>query len=385
MLKEIPLSHLAVGMFVECYGDGSFHNPKRSLKEYVHSTRMIEELAREGVPSVVIDDEKTLTRQAAPPRSGQPGKDRPRGTEMPSKAYDDCLLHVQDVMEKVRQGCEVDFSQSYSAVDQLLAGVDENPAHMTLLSKLRSFDDYTFRHSLNVSVLSIIFAKHLGMQGDDLRRLGFAGLYHDVGKFRVPVEILNKPGRLSDREFSVMKEHSRLGYELMRGHPGTDKEILMGILHHHERYDGTGYPLQMGQEGRDRFSPIISVADIFDALTSRRSYKKASPPHDALKAMFCWRNETFPPGMLERFVECFGVYPPGTFVRLSDQSHGLVMEARPESPARPVVKINFTRRLQPMLPKLVDLSTTPKSAQGGLDIEACLDAEALRIPLERFI
>ena len=385
MLKEIPLGQLTVGMFVECYGDGSFHNPKRTLREFVHSPEMIQELAREGVATVTIDDSKTMGGRPASPAKEPRRANRPPDTEMPRRAYEHCLLHVLDVMDQVRRGCEVDFSLSYSAVDQLMAGVDENPAHMTLLAKLRHFDDYTFRHSLNVSLLSLIFAKHLGMQGDDLRRLAFAGLYHDVGKFRVPVEILNKPGRLSDREFSVMKDHSRLGFELLRGHPGTDKEILLGVLHHHERYDGTGYPLQVGQEGRDRFSPIISIVDIFDALTSRRSYKLASTPHDALKAMFCWRNETFPPGMLEKFVECFGVYPPGTFVRLTDQTHGLVVEARPESPARPVVKVNFTRRLQPMQPKLVDLSATPKSAQGGVDIEACLDPGELGITLERFI
>ncbi|MFP5238535.1 MAG: DUF3391 domain-containing protein, partial [Acidobacteriota bacterium] len=175
MLKDIPLSQLAVGMFVECYGDGSLHNPRRTLRDFIHSQEHIRDLAREGVSSVTIDASKTLGGRPAPSSKEQRRANRPPDTEMPRKAYEHCLLHVLDVMDRVRRGCEVDFSLSYSAVDQLMAGVDENPAHMTLLAKLRHFDDYTFRHSLNVSLLSIIFAKHLGMQGDDLRRLAFAG------------------------------------------------------------------------------------------------------------------------------------------------------------------------------------------------------------------
>lgn len=385
MLKEIPLSQLAVGMFVECYGDGSFHNPFHHLRDYVHSQATIDDLAALGVASVTIDLSRCRkSRTPAAPGVADPPF-RFHGPRAGQRVYAHCLSHVMDVMSKVRQGLAVDFSQSFQAVDTLLSGVEENPAHMTLLAKLHHYDDYTLRHSLNVSLLSLIFGGYLGMGREELRRLGFAGLYHDVGKFKVPLEILNKPGRLSAREFEVMKLHSRIGHDLLKGHPGVTDDVLEGVLHHHERYDGKGYPKQLKAGEKDPFSRILTITDIFDALTSDRVYKKAYTPHDSLKAMFAWRNESFHPGLLEKFVECFGVYPPGSFVRLTDQTCGLVVEPRPATPARPLVKVSFSKKLSPQLPTLVDLAAVPKAADGGLDIEACLDPKSLGIAIERFL
>ncbi|WP_243360708.1 HD-GYP domain-containing protein [Fundidesulfovibrio terrae] len=385
MLKEIPLSQLVVGMFVECYGDGSFHNPFHHVRDYVHSKARIDEFKALSVTSVTIDDAKS--KKSCTPLS--PGAAEPpfsfQGPSAARKVYALCLSHVMDVMHKVRQGLDVDFTQSFEAVDILMNGVEENPTHMNLLAKLHHYDDYTFRHSLNVSLLSLIFGRHLGMDQDGLRRLAFAGLYHDVGKFRIPLEILNKPGRLSEKEFEVMKHHSRIGYELLKGQPEIPEDVLHGVLHHHERYDGQGYPRQLKADEKDSFSRILTIVDIFDALTSDRAYKKAYTPHESLKAMFSWRNESFHPGLLEKFVECFGVYPASSFVRLSDQTYGVVVESRPASPSRPLVKVVFTKKLVPQLPVYVDLAATPKAADGGLDIEACLDPRTLGITIERFL
>ncbi|KAF0233556.1 MAG: Metal dependent [Desulfovibrionaceae bacterium] len=381
MLKEIPVSQLQIGMFVEAHGDGTLANPLCHPRDYVHSQAQINQFMALGVMKVTVDTAKSslqATKAQNPPFSRQ---DR----EVARKVYSSCLSHAMDVMQKVRQGFTVDFTQSYDAVDTLMTGVEENPAHMVLLSKLHHYDDYTFRHSLNVSLLALIFGKHLGMEQQELRRLAFAGLYHDVGKFKIPLEILNKPGRLSEREFEVMKHHSIIGYELLKGHPGISEDILLGVLHHHERSDGKGYPRQLTMEEKDPFSRILTIVDIFDALTSDRTYKKAFTPHESIKAMFSWRNESFHPGLLEKFVECFGIYPPGSFVRLTDQTCGVVVEARPESPARPLVKVSFSRKLIPQLPIMLDLSETPRSADGGVDIENCLDPRSLNISVEHFI
>lgn len=384
MLKEISLDELMPGMFVERTGDGTLQDPFHQLRDWVHTTGRIQELRAAGVTRVLIDTDKPLSPREAPEAAAEPRRKLPPGTTS-GKVYAHCLGHVMDVMHKVRNGLEVDFTQSFAAVDTLLSGVEAEPAHMVLLSKLHHYDDYTLRHSLNVSLLALIFGQHLGMAGEELRRLGFAGLYHDLGKFKIPLEILNKPGRLSDREFKVMQHHSRIGFEMLKGQPGISKDILLGVLHHHERYDGQGYPRKLQGDAKDPFSRILTIVDIFDALTSDRSYKKAYTPHDSVKSMFAWRNESFHPGLLEKFVECFGVYPPGSFVRLSDQTYALVVESRPESPSRPLVKVSFNRKLAPQLPRLLDLSETPKAGPGGMDIEACLDPRPLGIVLERFL
>lgn len=381
MLKEIPLNQLRVGMFVEAYGDGTLANPLCHPRDYVHSQTQIDQYRSLGVTTLTIDTSKSSLKAPAPPPPPYSRQDR----EAARRAYSSCLNHAMDVMQRVRQGFTVDFTQSFDAVDTLMTGVEENPAHMVLLSKLHHYDDYTFRHSLNVSLLALIFGKFLGMEQQELRRLAFAGLYHDVGKFKIPLEILNKPGRLSEREFEVMKHHSLIGYEMLKGHPGISQDILLGVLHHHERSDGKGYPKQLTVEQKDPFSRILTIVDIFDALTSDRAYKKAFTPHDSLKAMFSWRNESFHPGLLEQFVECFGIYPPGSLVRLTDQTCGVVVEARPDSPARPLVKVSFSRKLTPQLPVMLDLSDTPRAVHGGVDIESCLDPRALNIPVERFV
>jgi HD-GYP domain-containing protein (c-di-GMP phosphodiesterase class II) len=388
MFKEIPLSQLTVGMFVESSGDGSYRQPRQFLRDYVHTRAFIENLKAQGVTTVTVDESKTKKDHLPDSPQTVPQVSQPEtrvGMDAARRVYTHCLNHVTDVMRKVRAGIEVDFVRSYEAVDTLMLGMEENPASMVLLAKLQRYDDYTLRHSLNVSLMGLLFGKYLGLPAGQLRALGFAGLFHDVGKFKIPLEILNKPGRLSEREFEVMKHHCRIGYEMLKDHPGVTEEVLLGVLHHHERYDGRGYPYNLRGGEKDPFSRILTIVDIYDALTSARCYKKANTPHESIKAMFTWRNESFHPGLLEKFVECFGVYPPGSLVRLSDQTCGLVAEARPSNPSRPLVKVSFSRKLVPQIPILIDLAETPKAAQGGLDIEACLDPLTLGITLERFI
>ncbi|GAB6038340.1 HD-GYP domain-containing protein [Fundidesulfovibrio butyratiphilus] len=383
MLKEIPLNELKVGMYVESYGAGTFADPLCSVRAFVFDTERIKALKAEGVEKVVVDTEKLLP--ASPASEPTPAASRQSLTVAPASTllYTKCLSYVSDVMQRVRQGYGVDTSHSGETVDALIEGVKGDTGGMTLLAKLHRHDDYTLRHCLNVSLLSLIFGRHLGLGEDELHRLGVAGLYHDVGKFRISLNVLNKPGRLSEREFEIMKRHCDLGYELLKGQAGMTQDILLGVLNHHERYDGKGYH-HMTADKADPFSRIITIVDIFDALTSDRVYHKAKTPNEALKAMFAWRNENFHPGLLERFVQCFGVYPPSSFVRLSDRSYALVVDANAAAPARPTVKVIYTPKLKPCLPKIVTLSDLPKEGPGSLNIEECLDPRPLGIALERF-
>ncbi len=376
MLKEIPLSHLVVGMYVDHYGDGTLQNPLHHMRDYVHAQADIEALGAQGVTCVVVDTDKGVGMAGPAPRLDDMAESR--------RIYTRCLDHVTGLLETVRQGAAIEPSQGFEAVDALLRDVERNPANLALLGKLQRYDDYTLRHSLNVSLFSLIFGRHLGMEPGALRRLGLAGLFHDLGKFRIPLQILNKPARLSEREFAVMQLHSQVGYELLKAWSDLPEDILLGVLHHHERFDGKGYPKQLLADEKDPFSRVLTIVDIYDALTSTRPYKKAMPPHVALKAMFAWRNESFHPGLLERFVECFGVYPPGSLVRLTDQTHALVLAAREHRPDRPLVKVAFTKRLTPQLPQIVDLADSPTAKDGGLDIEACVDPLEHKLDLEKF-
>ncbi|MCD9022085.1 HD-GYP domain-containing protein [Cohnella silvisoli] len=159
-----------------------------------------------------------------------------------------------------------------------------------LFATLQSKDDYTYRHNLGVGVISTLIGQWLDMEESDLSELTMAATLHDVGKVKIPLDILNKPGKLTDEEYAMMKKHAEFGYEIIKQTPGTNHRQALVALQHHERQDGSGYPHGIQSSDIDLFSRIIAVADIFHAMSSRRSYRNASPFYDILRQM---QNDTF--------------------------------------------------------------------------------------------
>jgi putative nucleotidyltransferase with HDIG domain len=252
------------------------------------------------------------------------------------------------------------------------------------LFKLRGFDEYTYTHCINVSILGVLLGKHLGMDKPTLLRLGLAGMYHDVGKAKIPESILNKPGKLSESEFNVMKSHPLDGFRIMSAQQGMDADILRAVVEHHERHDGSGYPRGLKGEAIGLFSRVISVVDVYDALTSRRVYKEPLAPSKALGMMYQWRDRDFPPHTIENFIRCVGVFPLGSFVRLSNGEYGIVASSNPQNATRPEVKVVFDTKFRPQAPRLVDLDAL-SGTEGALDIAEVLNPAEHKVDLERFL
>lgn len=300
------------------------------------------------------------------------------------KIYSDSLNLAKEFMTEARLGKAVHSTKAEEFVDEMVASIARNPNAMLSLTKLRFKNEYTYTHCVNVSTLSIIFGQHLGLGEVSLWKLGMAGLYHDVGKAYISKKILNKPGKLTASEYEEIKKHSLFGYEIMAKKEDVDEEILLGILDHHERVDGKGYPRGLAGEHLSWTGEMLGVVDVYDAMTSNRVYHKARLPTEVLRILYQERSGSFLPEYVESFIKCLGIYPPGTFVLLSNGEAGLVCETNPEHSHKPSVKVIFNRRMKPIMPIIIDLADED-SAEKDLEIIGHIDPAAYNIAIERFL
>lgn len=220
---------------------------------------------------------------------------------------------------------------------------------------LKVFDNYTYAHSVNVAVLSIVLGLAAGMNRDALNRLGMAALMHDIGKVFIPIELLNKREPLTPEEYRELQRHSELGFDYVKAHfPDIPVSSYVAILEHHERYNGSGYPLGKSGARITQFGSIIAIADVYDALTSERPYRKALPPSEAVEYFMASGGSHFHPDLTNLFLRKVAPYPVGTCVRLSNGWIGLVLENYESFSLRPKLRI-FQDENGPMEPFIVHL------------------------------
>jgi len=399
MLRRLRKSDLQIGMFVAKYGQGTPDSPFVPVGKPLLSLKTVDTLVPSDVDEVLIDETLTirilnkLHRQRAEAEAqaqAQAEKESqgplvPLAEEMPvaEKLYTEALDHAHGFMADVRKGKDVDYREAEPVVDGFIESVFRNEAAAATLFKLRRFDEYSYTHCLNVGVLAIILGKYLGLDKDVLRLLGLAGMFHDVGKARIPEDILNKPARLTTREMDIIKTHPAESYKIISATAGPNPEILRGAIEHHERYDGTGYPRGLAGGKIGTFGRIVSIVDVYDALTSKRCYKDAMPTAKALSLMYQWRDSNFAPNSIEHFIKCIGVYPIGSFVRLSNGEHAIVIANNEANAARPTVKIVFDARMRTKTPTVVDLFAT--AGEGGLEVRDCLNPAGYPVDLARLL
>ncbi|SBW03013.1 Metal dependent phosphohydrolase (fragment) [uncultured delta proteobacterium] len=244
---------------------------------------------------------------------------------------------AKEMMDAVRKGAPFDAPAAEPLVENILKSLDRNADALFSLCKLRQTDDYTYTHCVNVSVLTVMFARGLGMGDGTLQAIGLGALFHDVGKALIPARILQAPRRLNDDEMAVMKRHPQLGADYLKEYKTAPKEVFQVVLEHHEQYCGTGYPRSLGPEAISLPGRIAAVVDVFDALSSKRVYKDPMPLSKALSILYSMREKEFFPGMAERFIRLLGVYPIGSAVELEDASRGVVSEVNVTAPMSPTV------------------------------------------------
>ena len=232
-----------------------------------------------------------------------------------------------------------DLPAALNAVEGLADAVTENRTALVALTAMRNYDNYTFTHMVNVSILTMGQARALGIEGRLLREFGLSALMHDIGKVRTPKEILNKPDKLTDAEFEIMRRHTVDGAEILRRTPEMPILAPVVAFEHHLRIDGTGYPFGARRDGLNIGTMLCGIADVYDAMRSQRAYQQAHPTDRILAVLKRNDGTQFDQNLVRRFVQLLGIYPPGNLVRLSTGEIAVVIHTHAPDPHRPRVRV----------------------------------------------
>ena len=378
MLKKINVKHLVVGMYLKEFCGSWMDHPFWRNSFVITDPKDVERILASNITEVWIDSSKgldiaagetavseeesearvdaELSRAAEAQRETAPV---PAAEEF-ARAAKICAqskLAVTSMFQEARMGKAVDTANAQKLVEEINDSVSRNPGALISLARLKTADDYTYMHSVAVCALMIALSKQLGLSEQETRRAGIAGLLHDLGKALMPMEVLNKPGKLTDEEFAIIKKHPAEGHRLLLGNSGADEMMLDVVLHHHEKIDGTGYPKGLKGEEISLFAKMGAVCDVYDAITSNRPYKAGWPPSESLRKMAEWAKGHFDQRVFQAFVKSLGIYPIGSLVRLESGRLGLVIDQSEKSLLAPCVKVFYSTHAQArILPEIIDLS-----------------------------
>jgi putative nucleotidyltransferase with HDIG domain len=255
------------------------------------------------------------------------------------RLYSDAVNLAGALWEGTQQDGVPDIQQARLLVDNLAQAVAQNRTALIALTALKEYDNYTFTHMVNVSILTMAQARALGIEGGLLREFGLAALMHDIGKVRTPIEVLNKPDKLTDAEFNIMRLHVVDGAEILRRTPEMPALAPVVAFEHHLRVDGSGYPIGAVRSSLNIGTMLCSIADVYDAMRSQRAYQQSFPSDRVLAVLKRNDGVQFDQHLVRRFSQLMGIYPPGNLVRLDTGELGVVVRVYAPDPYRPKVRV----------------------------------------------
>ena len=291
------------------------------------------------------------------------------------RLYSDAVTVASDVWDSAQSEGRPDATVARTMIDGLAQAVAQNRTALLALTTLKNYDNYTFTHMVNVSILTMGQARGLGMDGALLREFGLAALMHDIGKVRTPIDILNKAEKLTDAEFAIMKRHTVDGAEILRMTPEVPALAPVVAFEHHLRIDGSGYPDGVSRSSLNIGTMLCSIADVYDAMRSQRSYQQSFPTDRILAVLKRNDGTQFDQHLVRRFVQLIGIYPAGTLVRLNTGEVAVVMSVYAPDPYRPHVRVLLGRDSSRLdLPFDLNLWETSDDPQRPASIVAPLDS-----------
>jgi HD-GYP domain-containing protein (c-di-GMP phosphodiesterase class II) len=378
MLKKIKVEQLVLGMHLKEFCGSWMEHPFWRTGFVLTDPKDIKTILSSSIKEVWIDNSKGLDIQAGEVAVTETESDAQVEQEMqqaaqvqrittPASRADEleraakiCFQSKQAVIsmfQEARMGKAVDVGGAQKMVEEITDSVSRNPGALISLARLKTVDDYTYMHSVAVCAMMVALSKQLGQDAEQTRLAGLAGLMHDLGKAMMPMEVLNKPGKLTDAEFSVIKTHPVEGHRLLLTGQKVDPVVLDVCLHHHEKTDGSGYPKGLKDSEISVFAKMGAVCDVYDAITSNRPYKVGWDPAESLRKMAEWSNGHFDGKIFQAFVKSLGIYPIGSLVRLTSGRLGVVIDQTGKSLTMPLVKVFFsTKSNMRIVPEIVDLS-----------------------------
>ena len=373
MKKTIPVSKARIGMYVDSVGRNWMkHDFLRN--SFKLDDKAMKKLRASQLKEIVIDTDKGLDVEGEKPDEKQVTKEplksaseknqtRPLFPEttgadiqQAKKAYSMAADTVRDLMNDARSGKELKPENAEGAAEQLIKSIDRSPHTLNAVTRIKSRDEYTFQHSVGVSALLAGFARET-FTAAEVEEIAIGGIVHDIGKIHVPDNILNKPDKLTDEEFVIMKKHVTYSREILEENNNFTSMQTDISLMHHERPDGKGYPLGLKGNEISEIGYMGAVIDVYDALSTRRVYKEAWEPSQALKSMLKWGPGQFNQDVLMRFIKYLGVYPVGTWVSLRSNQIGFVLSQN-EDRLKPVVQVRLSLKDRSLKNRDIDLSKT---------------------------
>lgn len=369
MIKKITIDQLVPGMFVHQILEQKGALTVKSQGK-VTSTDVVNTLKKRGVKTLAIDTDKSFKvsessssissnsvenepaeKILAPIKSVSLEKELNRATKLHQQGKDIQKL----LLENVQKETPFDTSIPKAFSNKLVESVDRNPDALLCLTKIREKDDYLLEHSLNVAILLANFGKYLGMSEEEVQDLSYAGFLHDLGKIKIPDEILHKPGRLTESEMEVMKGHVKHGVDYLET-MNIAAPLVQAISEHHERLDGLGYPAGKQGDAISKAGRMLAIADMYDALTADRVYKPGMSSQKAFSILMSDAPFRLDKALVQQFIRCLGVYPVGSLVLLSNERLAMVLEQK-DSPLTPLVKVFYSvRNSHYLTPRDIDLS-----------------------------
>ncbi len=387
MLKKIKVEDLVLGMYFCGFEAAWLDHPFWKNKFLLKNDAELKQAHASGIDYCWIDISKGLDvasdedeEATAVPDSPSAAASAEASEPPPAPAIDATLLDAVALREAAKQATKAMFSAArmgkvldmdhcVSVVEEIAGSVFDNPNSMLSVLRLKLADEYTYLHSVAVCALMVALGRTLGLDEKSCREAGLGGFLHDVGKAFIPHELLNKPGKLTDEEFTLIKKHPELGYRYLVQDPNVPDYARDVCLHHHEKIDGNGYPEALRSGSISLYARMAAICDVYDALTSDRPYKRAWDPSEAISSMAGWTGH-FDRAMFLAFVKTLGIYPVGSIVKLESGRSGFVVRQNAQDLTRPVLKVfRYNDDMQVSDTEILDLLATPEAdtivARGG--------------------
>ncbi|PTT52507.1 HD-GYP domain-containing protein [Aeromonas sp. HMWF014] len=389
----IPVNQLQAGMYVIAIisQTGGMEIAQMGL---VTTRQQIDDLVRRGVLTVRVDLARSklagieqiispdpATLSASSQRTA--GSANGEGRELKiRRLYQEARELQGKFIRQLKAGEPIDITPLAEVAEEMVDTMFTHGDAMLCLARIRAKDAYLMEHSMNVAILLANFGRYLGLERSVLKELTLGGLLHDVGKIMTPDEVLNKPGKLTDEEFTIMRQHVVHSYDILSQTPGITATMLEVAANHHERLDGTGYPSHLKGDQLSLHTRMSGIVDVYDAVTADRVYKQGMQPTQAFRILLKGADHHFDRGLVTKFIKCMGVYPVGTLVQLSNQRLAIVMQRNEQQPLKPVVKVIYHATQRHYLDvQWLDL------AKSGVQecIESTVDPKEFGISLAHFV
>ena len=369
MLRKIEISQVRIGMYCSSWVE---LNSKPEKDFLIADEQILDQIIKSTNQNIFIDTNRGVDVNGIKP---QPLAKKTISTPLnevrinhrpttfnvelkeASQIVDRSRVLIDSLFNEARMGKAINIDDTAPIVKEITASVMRNPHALISLARLKTKDNYTYMHWIAVSALMVSLAKELELPEQQIRDAGLAGLLHDIGKMTIPSEILNNPGKLTAAEFEQVKNHPKAGYEILLECPGICAVALDVCLHHHEKMDGTGYPQGLSGDDISLFARMGAICDVYDAITSNRSYNQGWCPSESLRQMASLKGH-FDPVIFYAFVKSMGIYPVGTLVRLKSGGMGVVMQqAVGKSLLLPKVKVFYNSLSHSYFtPQVIDLA-----------------------------